>query len=700
MTPTTPTGSGRASRILFSTSEERAKSCTLSLSPTVGLDTPTSMVGTAGKPIDLLAGDSGGEVEESLSTCRQVRTRGTGSRSFVPKYGASDRQQYILLDDDDDKDDDGPPNALARSLRRFPTAEDELIDLEEIEDELLQADGEVLLIEDAYLGDVRQQDRRRSFKGVKIEPRNPKIVFPFMKKETLKHMGSTLVRNKTVELRDGSFLRIKDIILNGETKAVTLRGHHIQRTRDMNGMLEKKMNECLLFLEVDVDDHRDPLEQAVVDAPLAEVVQLRNVRYTNEQFPINRNMVLNEFNTKEAALEMGGLTTRWKYTCRYTSAISRYHNRFKERSLERLLPDECSRGYSTSNAARRFKWRGETVPGGAYRPTIDREEAILLSERRQGRISSTGSSQGADGFAAEHVHSINDSTSKGEGFQNPARERGPHLNVTKRKHSQLAVASSGHAPVGVHGQKKLRRTEENSVEEAKEGISRMSLQPDEKWGSRTNSKVIDLSSRLPVSIDLTLTDLATPPNAGSIQMNSRTARRPILRSAGQRLTFGDAFCGAGGTTRGATMAGLRALWGFDHWDHACETWRANFPYATCHQKDAHKFVQFAKSHPNLVKVDILHLSPPCQFFSPAHTIEGRDDEMNTASLFAVMEVIQVSKPRIVTLEQTFGICHPRFMFYFNALIHMFTAQDFSIRWAIVPLAQWVCCPFPTSFRTH
>ena len=145
------------------------------------------------------------------------------------------------------------------------------------------------------------------------------------------------------------------------------------------------------------------------------------------------------------------------------------------------------------------------------------------------------------------------------------------------------------------------------------------------------------------------------------------------------------------------MAGLRILWGFDFWKQACETWRTNFPYAKCYNKPAHKFVELAKrseaqGYPDLMKVDILHLSPPCQFFSPAHTVNGVDDEMNTASLFAVQSVIEVSRARVVTLEQTFGIACPRFRFYFNALIQMFTAHDFSIRWAIVPLAQWVRGP--------
>tara|TARA_R110002060_G_scaffold39792_1_gene50972 strand:+ start:249 stop:710 length:462 start_codon:yes stop_codon:yes gene_type:complete len=142
------------------------------------------------------------------------------------------------------------------------------------------------------------------------------------------------------------------------------------------------------------------------------------------------------------------------------------------------------------------------------------------------------------------------------------------------------------------------------------------------------------------------------------------------------------------------MAGLHLKWGFDFNKHACLSWRANFLSSQCHQMAAHEFVDQAQraadeGNPDLMKVDILHLSPPCQFFSPAHTIDGPDDEMNVASLFAVQRVIDVSKPRIATLEQTFGIACPRFRFYFNALIQMFTTHDFSVRWAIVPLAQWV-----------
>ncbi|KAB8295214.1 hypothetical protein EYC80_007134 [Monilinia laxa] len=213
-------------------------------------------------------------------------------------------------------------------------------------------------------------------------------------------------------------------------------------------------------------------------------------------------------------------------------------------------------------------------------------------------------------------------------------------------------------------------------------------------------------------IGINFSDLATPPPSGVIELSSSShhsrsssiavsncSRTHSLKESrtialGQTLTYGDAFCGAGGTTRGATMAGLRVKWGFDFDSHACTTWRLNFPYATCYEMSSERFVAlatpspFSSYVPDDVKVDILHLSPPCQYFSPAHTIEGKNDEMNTASLFAVAAVIKVAKPRVVTLEQTFGILYPRFRGYFHSLICMFTSCGFSLRWAIVPLAQW------------
>jgi DNA (cytosine-5)-methyltransferase 1 len=130
------------------------------------------------------------------------------------------------------------------------------------------------------------------------------------------------------------------------------------------------------------------------------------------------------------------------------------------------------------------------------------------------------------------------------------------------------------------------------------------------------------------------------------------------------------------------MAGLKLVYGMDFDSHCCSTLRANFPSIKVLEKWANEFATFPDPLKQLV-VDILHLSPPCQVFSPAHTIPGKDDEMNFASLFAVEELIKKARPRMVTLEQTFGILHYKFRDAFNSLVRMFIDAGFSTSWQVV-----------------
>lgn len=159
--------------------------------------------------------------------------------------------------------------------------------------------------------------------------------------------------------------------------------------------------------------------------------------------------------------------------------------------------------------------------------------------------------------------------------------------------------------------------------------------------------------------------------------NEPTSLGTVLNQ--QQYSFGDCFCGAGGVSRGAVGAGLQVQWGFDYSMAACESYRLNFRSASVFNVSCDRFTSLVDiDH----KVDICHLSPPCQYFSPAHTINGKDDDQNIASLFAVPELLAKAKPRIVTLEQTAGLVE-RHPIFFNAVIHMFTSCGFSIRWRIL-----------------
>ena len=171
--------------------------------------------------------------------------------------------------------------------------------------------------------------------------------------------------------------------------------------------------------------------------------------------------------------------------------------------------------------------------------------------------------------------------------------------------------------------------------------------------------------------------------------NSRSGPRRVSAAdegtvTNDTYTFLDGFCGAGGISSGARAAGLRIKWAFDMWGDACNTYRANFDKVRVYQREAFDVIAGWKDGR---VVDILHLSPPCQKFSPAHTVEGKNDDHNVASLFAVGCLIQKTKPRVVTIEETSGIQthHPIFL---HALILQLTRLGYSVAWKVMNFAEY------------
>ncbi|QSZ36683.1 hypothetical protein DSL72_006564 [Monilinia vaccinii-corymbosi] len=559
----------------------------------------------------------------------------------------------------------------------------------------------------------------------------------------------------------------------GQDHPVTIRGLRLQRCKYLNGMLEKKMNEVCLCYEIDLDDKREPEEQSLVEVPLSSVKALRSLRWTNHHYPKYRNLYRDIAGDSEDAYNTGGLTVRWKYTCTYASALARGQNIYAERILEQLTENwlssvhRTSHTYLTSNAQLRMEWRGKTIAGGSYAPeyyeieeeddsmpevqqptimkdTQSRPKPFIIAVDNVGASPSFESqSFGADGIQTKRKSDFSSSSDLDcdqEDSQPAKRVRQDSENDIEKIRQRLGQVMLSFDGVDyvehsynietLPGTDLDSRIENNLVSVGEvldtnssvkgiwsnSGTMHKSDTPDSQYpyleGDLLRAFSSTLSTDIPPQIDITSSELASPPPSGVIELPSSPhhshssslatsnssrilpPKEPRTRTPGQTFTYGDAFCGAGGTTRGAAMAGLRVKWGFDFDHQACKTWRLNFPHATCYEMSSERFVALATPSPyssripDDVKVDILHLSPPCQYFSPAHTIEGKNDEMNTASLFAVAAVIKVAKPRVVTLEQTFGILYPRFRGYFHSLICMFTSCGFSLRWAIVPLAQW------------
>lgn len=153
-----------------------------------------------------------------------------------------------------------------------------------------------------------------------------------------------------------------------------------------------------------------------------------------------------------------------------------------------------------------------------------------------------------------------------------------------------------------------------------------------------------------------------------------------LTDEGQRrYTFGDGFCGAGGVSAGASQAGLSAKWAFDHSSHATTTYRLNHPTAICEQSDVFSFLT---NDTAFLRVDVSHGSPPCQTFSPAHTIECATDDANSACIFSCADLIRKAKPRVHTMEETSGLFE-RHQEVFFRVIQDFLELGYSVRWGIL-----------------
>lgn len=93
-------------------------------------------------------------------------------------------------------------------------------------------------------------------------------------------------------------------------------------------------------------------------------------------------------------------------------------------------------------------------------------------------------------------------------------------------------------------------------------------------------------------------------------------RKQSLPAKKHCYTFADVFCGVGGATQGAVQAGLNVRYGLDNDETAIDAYHLNHPGALPFCQNAHHFPPSGFTTSDL-RVDVLHLSPPCCYWSPA-----------------------------------------------------------------------------------
>ncbi|KAK7402853.1 hypothetical protein QQX98_011383 [Neonectria punicea] len=158
------------------------------------------------------------------------------------------------------------------------------------------------------------------------------------------------------------------------------------------------------------------------------------------------------------------------------------------------------------------------------------------------------------------------------------------------------------------------------------------------------------------------------------------------RLLGQKYTLFDAFSGAGGVSRGAQMAGFKVQYAVDKAEELWDTYETNFPQTKLFKMSLDEFMSNPRN--GHMRVDVLHFSPPCQYFSPAHTWASAHDDENIFALFGGNQLLRKTRPRIITVEQTFGLTHDRHNEYFRAFLADFTQFGYSVRWRVVRLCTW------------
>jgi DNA (cytosine-5)-methyltransferase 1 len=164
--------------------------------------------------------------------------------------------------------------------------------------------------------------------------------------------------------------------------------------------------------------------------------------------------------------------------------------------------------------------------------------------------------------------------------------------------------------------------------------------------------------------------------ARSSMLNQRQSKYPRKKRI---YTSGSGFAGGGGDLTATKLAGVRVEWAWDEDEHACKTCSHNHPTTRVYRVRANEF--FGPEHGGYV--DIYHISPPCQYFSSAHTVvEGGNDDENIAALYVIQEHLKHIKPRIVTMENTFGLAHDAKSAYFEDGISLIYDSDYDVHWQV------------------
>lgn len=444
---------------------------------------------------------------------------------------------------------------------------------------------------------VRLKNKRK--RAAPIPQRNPPIVPPLQLADRYEMRNIILRPGLSVELDDGDFLKVREIVRNNLTANVVLRGWRFQRNKDVNNFLSRQINEICWMIEIDQDDARPPEIQCMEAVDVNKVIRRRLIRMTNLPFPA-LSWREDQEDDWETVYEKRVLVCRWKFVWIFPTAAARMERKpWIEQALVRVKAEDCAlpcqKAFAKPDDLSQA-FRGETQKGGMSRDWLLGEKEFLRQE--------SYANQGKTIFSS---------------LMTPTKfwERGDPMQRGR--------------------------------------VGRLICKDELAQSRMTND---------------------------DITINTTSSGQPSSPQK-QRYTVLDCFCGGGGWSRAAIMAGLRVDSGFDFEKEACETYSWNFFGAKVYHLWANEYLELTED----CHFDIMVASPPCAPFSPVHTRQGQHDDRNTASLLAIPELLKKAKPRVMILEQTAGLINQH-KDWFNNLIQNITSAGYSVRWRLIKCADY------------
>lgn len=174
------------------------------------------------------------------------------------------------------------------------------------------------------------------------------------------------------------------------------------------------------------------------------------------------------------------------------------------------------------------------------------------------------------------------------------------------------------------------------------------------------------------------------PSLAQLSRSLRATKTPLAA---------DLFAGAGGISLGLERVGYRVVLGVDHF---------NFAIRTHHHHFAGRSLEWDLADPDVIEnvasmirdnnIELLAGGPPCQPFSKAgrsmirHRVQSgvRDPHDERRDLWrSFLEVVQLSKPRAVIMENVPDMALDREMFIFRSIVEELEQEGYSVKAGVV-----------------